>query len=329
MKSFRFVRARTCGEAAQLLHKHEGAMIHAGGTDLLSRMKERTETPDALVSLCDAEGLDGIHPETDGSLWLGARVTLAQLAASDVCRRFLPTLAHAAGLAASPQLRSRATIAGNLAQHTRCHYYRLESLPCLKRAGTLCPVQQDGGVQDTAGIFGGACVCSHPSSIAPVLGTFDAEITVRDAKGPRQVAFADFWAGPVAGVGTDTILKDGDVIEAVRIPPRAEKPKLGYYEVRQKAAFDWALVSCAVAYTTDAEGKIASANIWFGSLAPTPWRASKAETALIGKACTDEAALAAAEAALADATPVAGAAYKVKLAKVALKRALADARKGS
>lgn len=328
MKAFEFVRARTCGEAAQLLDQKDGALIHAGGTDLLTRLKERTETPDVLVSLVDADGLDAIRIEPDGSIWIGARVTLAQLAASPECERFLPTLAHAAGLAASPQLRNRATIGGNLAQHTRCHYYRIESLPCLKRSGTLCPVQQEGGVQDNAGIFEGRCVCSHPSSLAPVLGTLDAEISVRDAKGPRSIAFTDFWVGPQPGVGTDTVLKDGEVIEAIRIPPSGAKPKSGYYEVRHKAAFDWALVSCAVRYT-EKDGKITDASVWFGSLAPTPWQAEKAEQALIGKACTDEAALAAAEAALGDAKPVAGAAYKVKLAKVALKRALAQARGGS
>ncbi len=330
MKAFTFVRARTCGEAAQQLDQHDGAMIHAGGTDLLARMKERTETPDVLVSLCDAQGLDKIVvSEEDGSIWIGARVTLAQLAGWNEIRAFLPTLAHAAGLAASPQLRSRATLAGNLAQHTRCHYYRMESLPCLKRSGTLCPVQQDGGVQDNAGVFAGSCVCSHPSSLAPVLGTLAAEVHVRDAKGPRMIPFAEFWAGPQPGVGTDTVLKDGEVIEAIRIPPSTKKASHGYYEVRHKAAFDWALVSCAARYETDAEGKITRASVWYGSLAPTPWRAAKAEAALVGKRCTDENALAAAEAGLADAKPVAGAAYKVKLAKVALKRALADARERS
>ena len=327
MKAFTFVRARTCGEAAQLLDSKDGAMIHAGGTDLLARLKERTEAPDTLVSLCDAQGLEKIVvSEEDGSIWIGARVTLAQLARWNEIQAFLPTLAHAAGLAASPQLRSRATIGGNLAQHTRCHYYRMESLPCLKRSGTLCPVQEIGGVQDNAGVFEGSCVCSHPSSLAPVLGTLAAEVHVRDAKGPRMVPFAEFWASPQPGVGTDTVLKDGEVIEAIRIPPSTKKASHGYYEVRHKSAFDWALVSCAVRYVEGPDGKITDASIWYGSIAPTPWRAAKAEAALIGKRCTDDVAMAAAEAGLTEAKPVAGAAYKVKLAKVALKRALADAR---
>ena len=326
MKAFTFVRARTCGEAAQLLDSKDGAMIHAGGTDLLARLKERTETPDTLVSLCDADGLADVRVEEDGAIWIGARVTLAQLAKTEACVKFLPSLAHAAGMAASPQLRSRATIGGNLAQHTRCHYYRMASLPCLKRSGTLCPVQEVGGVQDNAGVFEGSCVCSHPSSLAPVLGTLAAEVHVRDAKGPRMVPFAEFWASPQPGVGTDTVLKDGEVIEAIRIPPSTKKASHGYYEVRHKSAFDWALVSCAVRYVEGPDGKITDASIWYGSIAPTPWRAAKAEAALIGKRCTDDVAMAAAEAGLTEAKPVAGAAYKVKLAKVALKRALADAR---
>jgi xanthine dehydrogenase YagS FAD-binding subunit len=326
MKAFRFVRARTCGEAAQLLAHYEGARVHAGGTDLLDRLKERLETPDTLVSLVDAEGLQQVRLQPDGSIWIGARVTLAQLADSDVCLRFLPTLAEAAGQAASPQLRHRATVAGNLAQHTRCGYYRLGSFPCFKRTGDACPVKQAGAVQDTAGVFDGDCVSAHPSSLAPVLGTLDAEITVRDAKGPRQVAFADFWAGPRRGVATDTILRAGEVVEALRVPPRSERQFQGYAEIRQKAAFDWPLVTCAVRYTADDAGTLKEARVWFGSLAPIPWHASAAEAALAGKACTDASANAAADAALAAAKPLAGAAYKLPLARVALRRALAAAR---
>ncbi|MDA1193731.1 MAG: FAD binding domain-containing protein [Planctomycetota bacterium] len=328
MKAFKFLRARTCGEAAQLLAKNADARVHAGGTDLLGRMKERLDTSDVLVSLCDAAGLDQIRVETDGSIWIGARVTLAELAASEACRTFLPTLAEAAGLAASPQLRQRATIAGNLAQQTRCHYFRLATFPCWKRGDDACPVKEAGGVQDTAGIFDGACVSAHPSSVAPVLGSLDAEITVRDAKGPRPVPFDAFWAAPKPGIATDTILGAGDVIEAIRIPPRAAKQYMGYAEVRQKAAFDWALVSCAVRYEI-VEGAMHDVRVWFGSVAPAPWRARLAEAALQGGACTDEAAAKAADAALAEARPVAGAAYKEHLARVALRRALADAREGA
>ncbi len=327
MKAFQFVRPRSSTEAAQGLADSADARLHSGGCDLLDRMKERIEEPAVLVSLCDAEGLGDVRIEEDGSIWIGARVTLAQLAESDVVRRFLPTLGEAAGLAASPQLRHRATIAGNLAQHTRCGYYRVKSFPCLKRGGDSCPVRADGGVQDTAGIFGNAaCASAHPSSLAPVLGSLDAEIAIRDAKTLRFVAFADFWAAPAKGRASDTILKSGEVIEAVRLPARDAKQHVGFAEIRQKKAFDWALVSCAVRYETDAEGRVTQARAWLGSVAPAPYRATKAEAALVGKAVTDEVAVKVGDAALADATPLAGTTYKVQLAKVALKRALAAAR---
>jgi xanthine dehydrogenase YagS FAD-binding subunit len=290
-------------------------------------MKERVDEPDVLVSLCDAQGLGDVRIEESGAIWIGARVTLAQLAESAVCLRFLPTLAEAAGHAASPQLRHRATIAGNLAQHTRCGYYRHKSFPCLKRGGDSCPVRADGGVQDTAGIFGNqACASAHPSSVAPVLGALDAEIAIRDAKALRFVAFADFWADPAPGRASDTILRAGEVIEGVRVPARDTKQFVGYAEIRQRKAFDWALISCAVRYETDAAGKITQSRAWFGSLAPAPWRAEKAEAALAGQVCSDAAAAAAAKAFLADATPLDGTTFKLQLTKVALKRALAAAR---
>ena len=326
MKAFQFIRARTGAEAAEQLAKAQDARVHAGGCDLLDRMKERVDEPAVLVSLCDAQGLGEVRIQDDGAILVGARVTLAELAEAAACKRFLPTLSEAAHLAASPQLRHRATIAGNLAQHTRCGYYRHKSFPCLKRGGSSCPVRADGGVQDTAAILGNeVCASAHPSSLAPVLGSLDAEIAVRDAKGLRWVAFADFWAPPAAGRASDTILAAGEVIEAVRIPARDAKQYTGYAEVRQKKAFDWALVSCAVRYE-QTEGKITGARVWYGAVAPGPWRAAKAEAALVGQTCSDEAAAKAADAALADATPLAGTTYKVTLAKVALKRALAAAR---
>jgi len=326
MKAFRFVRARTCEEAAAGLVGEANARVHAGGVDLLDRMKERVDEPDVLVSLCDATGLDEVRIEEDGGLWIGARVTLAQLADTAACRRFLPTVSEAAGLAASPQLRHRATVGGNLAQHTRCGYYRHASFPCLKRGGATCPAREAGGVQEATGIFGNeVCASAHPSSVAPVLGSLGAEVVVQSAKGERALPFEAFWAQPKAGRASDTVLEAGDVIRGVRIPARDAKQFVGYAEVRQKQAFDWALVSCAVRYESVA-GKILAASVWFGSLAPIPWRSEAAEAALVGQVCSDEAAAKAGAAAVAQATPLGGATYKVKLAQVVLKRALAAAR---
>lgn len=329
MKAFAYIRPRDTEQAAKALAETEGALIKASGIDLLDRMKERVDEPEVLVGLVDVEAFDAIEVEEGGGIRIGAGTTLAQLAASPVVARFLPSLAHAAELAASPQLRTRATVGGNLGQHTRCGYYRHKSFPCLKRGGDHCPVQKPGGVQDTAAIFqNGTCASAHPSSLAPVFGSLDAVLQVRRGDAVREVPFAEAWAPPQAGRASDLVFDRQDLIEAVRVPERAEPQRLGFAEVRQMAAFDWALASCAVRLVADGD-RITEARVWLGSVAPTPLRAEAAEKALLGKAFTEARARAAGEAAVTTASPLPGNGYKVQLTKVVVRRALMQAWKGA
>lgn len=325
MKAFAFIRPTNAAAAAEALASADGAIVRANGIDLSDRMKERVDEPDTVVGLVDVVGLDAIALDDGGGIEIGATATLAALARSDVITRFLPSLAHAAGLAASPQLRNRATVGGNLAQHTRCGYYRHKSFPCLKRGGDHCPVQKPGGVQDTAGIFGNStCASAHPSSLAPVFGSLDVSLRIRRGEETFEVPFADAWAEPAAGRASDLNLAPADLIEAVLVPPFAVKQRLGYAEVRQKAAFDWALASAAVRLQVEGD-KITEARVWLGSVAPTPHRAVGAETALVGKTLSEALAKAAGEAAVVGATPLPGTTYKVQLARVAVRRALMQA----
>jgi xanthine dehydrogenase YagS FAD-binding subunit len=320
VKSFAFVRPKTVEEATALLDA--GVLLKANGCDVLDRLKERVDEPDRVVALVDVASLKGIEARAD-SVRLGAGTTLAEVAASEELRKRLPTLAEAAGLAASPQIRHRATVGGNLAQHTRCGYYRHRSFPCWKRGSDACPVLRDGAVQETAGIFANdACASAHPSSLAPVFGSLDATIVVRGRVGERRLAFADLWAAPAKGKASDTTLGPDDVIVAVEVPTPSGA-RAAYEEVRQKAAFDWPLVSAAV--RVEGSDSVKSARIWLGSVAPTPWRAAAAERALVGSAPAPEVLERAAAAAAEGATPLAGNAYKVTLVKVAVRRALARA----
>jgi len=329
MKAFRYIRPTSSLQAAQVLGQQPKALLHAGGTDLLGRLKEHVDEPEALVALLDVRDMGGIGIQEDGALLIGARATLAEIAEAPAVQRFLPTLAQAAATAASPQLRARSTLGGNLAQHTRCGYYRLISFPCWKRGAARCPVRAEGAVQENAGIWGNRdCACAHPSSIAPVLGALEARILVRGPQAERTLDFEDFWATPQRGRRSDTTLAATDVIAAVRFPARDMRQFVGHHEVRQKRAFDWSLATCSVRYETQG-GKISDSRVWFGSLAPSPWRARAAEARLRGQVCSDALALQAAEAALGEATVLPGTTYKLQLAKVALKRALAAARKGS
>ncbi len=321
MKAFRYVRPASFAAAAKACDG-AAAMAKAGGSDLLERMKERLATPDYLVALNEVPESGTIRSITaieGGGVRIGALVTLADIAASDVLP---PALVTAAMQAASPQIRHRATLGGNLAQHTRCSYYRLLSMPCWKRGAAACPVLADGAVQDTAGVFTNtSCASAHPSSVAPVLGAAGAVVSVRTAKGVDERPFADLWAAPQKGVTSDLALAPGELIESVALPAWT-RVALAYEEVRQRAAFDWALVSCCVGITRAAAGKVEAARIWLGSVAPTPHRAAAAEGALVGSALGDADIEKAAAAAVTGAAPLGGNAYKVELVKVVVRRAL-------
>jgi xanthine dehydrogenase YagS FAD-binding subunit len=329
VKAFTFVQPRNLAETLDAISK-PGSVMKAGGTDLLDRMKERIDEPDRVVWLAGAApDLKDVAGEmTTDFLVLHALTTLAELAASADVKKACPALAEAAALAASPQIRALATLGGNLFQHTRCGYYRHRSFPCFKRGDDHCPVLADGAVQDTAAIFGNdACASAHPSSLAPVLCAVDARpfTTKRTQRvvlggGGLENEIWRFFQKPTRGVAPDLQLPDGAPLLGVLIPRRAGR-RAAYEEVRQKAAFDWALVSCCVRLDMDGE-KVRNPGVWLGSVAPTPWHAEAAEKALAGKTLDDETIAAAADAAVAGATPLPGNAYKVDLVKVVVRRAL-------
>ena len=323
MKAFRYDRPRTLDAAVRALGPD--ATLKANGIDLLDRLKERVDEPDRIVTLVDVPGLGGISRE-GGALVVGATATLAEVAASADVLAVAPALAEAAGSAASPQLRNRATVGGNLAQHTRCGYYRMRSFPCWKRGDAKCPVLEPGAVQETAAIFGNSsCASAHPSSLAPVLGALDATVTVRGPRGDREIGIADLYEAPKKGKPSDVTLEPSDVIVRIVVPAAAQRRRQAFVEVRQRAAFDWALVSCAVSLAADGSGT--DARVWLGSVAPTPIRAVAAEKALAGPGPIGEAAaIAAGDGAVVGATPLPGSAYKVDLLRVAVKRAVLAAR---
>ena len=283
MKAFRFVRPRDCAEAvaSSSMRRRARACYARCGVDLLDRMKERLDEPGVVVGLLDAsrDGRSSEIAEERGHPHRGAQRRSAQLAASDVVRQ--ASCPRWRRRPARPRACSCATarpIGGNLAQHTRCGYYRLASFPCLKRGGDHCPVRKDGGVQEHAGIVANdPCASAHPSSVAPVLGSLDAEIVVRDPKSVRTDSRSGTSGPPRSkGVAGDTVLGPADVIQAVRDPRRGTSGSWsGITEVRHRwrpSTGRWS--SCSVRYAVEGE-TIKDARVWFGSLAPTPWRAEE------------------------------------------------------
>jgi xanthine dehydrogenase YagS FAD-binding subunit len=317
MKSFEWIQPETVDEAVAALG-HAGAMPLAGGVDLLDRLKERLERPSRLVSLRKLAGLDAIKVDAGGAR-IGANVTLARLAADPELRRAHPILADAAGHAATPQLRSMATLGGNLAQRPRCWYYRSEEFACRKKGGATCFAQD--GDSSLHAIFGNkVCAAPHPSTVATALVALGARVSIA-GKRAREVELASFFVAPETDLGREVDLQPGELITGVAVPAAPPNLRTAYTKQVAKQSFDWPLVDVAVALVMDGR-TCRQATIVLGAVAPTPRRATLAERALAGAAVDVIAAGKAARAAVADATPLSGNDHKVPILEAVLARTI-------
>ena len=326
MKPFEMIRARDTAQASRALGlTRDDAKILAGGTDLLGEMKDYVVTPSRLVNIKTIPELGKIEWEKDGGLRLGALVTLSRVADDAKIRAAYPVLTEAIGLAAMPQVRNAATIAGNLCQRPRCWYYRDEHTVCLKKGGTKC-YAVDGENQYHAILGGGPCFIVHPSDPAPALLALGASVVIEsDGKPARTVPLSEFFILPTKDVRRENILAQNEVITHVLVPPPAPGTKSAYVKEREKDSYDWALASCAAVITKGADGRIVQARVVLGGVAPIPWRSADAEKALIGQPASAANLAAAAKAALTGASPLALNGYKVPLAEVVVRRALTAA----
>jgi len=319
MNRFEFARAASVAEALSLVAEKPGSALKAGGIDLLDHLKEHLVEPPRLVDLKSVPGLDGISAEPDGSLRIGPLVTMARIAAHPGIRSTHAGLAQACGEAASPQIRNVATIGGNLLQRPRCWYYRLASYRCLKKGGDVCFAV--GGENRYHTIFAdGACNAPHPSNAAMAISAFGASLVFQGSRGTRTVPADQFLTIP----GNDPQRENGkapdEILTAIHVPAAAGARSI-YASVKEKAAFDWPLVSAAVALRVEG-GVVRQARIILGAVAPVPLRSPAAEQALAGKRLDDATVDAAANAAVGGARPLSENGYKVELLKTLLRRTL-------
>ncbi len=320
MQSFEFANPATVPEALGLLAPRWGqADVLAGGTDLLSRMKEYLDTPRRVVNIKNIKELDGIQ-KTGAGLRIGALVTMEELATNADVRAGYKTLADAAAGIPSPQIRNMGTVGGDLCQRPRCWYYRQGfGLLAMKDGKPLVP---DGENKYHAIFGGGPAYFVSPSSLGPALVALGARVKLVSAKGSREVAVARFFVAPKDENTREIALLPNEILTEILVPAGAVRSAT--YEVRQKEALDWPLATASVVLHMRGN-TVASAKVVLGHVAPTPWEAPEAEKALVGKTITQESAEEAGKAAVSGAQPLSQNAYKVQLAKVAVKRALLDA----
>jgi len=317
MNRFDYVRAASAKEAVDLLAATKGAMLKASGTDLLDRMKSFIDTPSRIVSLSGAAELGGVTVEV-GATRIGALVTLTKVAETLKAGPHA-AIGRAAGEAATPQIRNVATVGGNLCQRPRCWYYRLAEVSCLKKGGKTCPALE-GDNRFHAIFETGPCPIVHPSNLSGPLMAFDAKIHAQGPKGNRDIPAAEFFTLPKADIARENVLERDEVITSVTVPSW-EGATSAYLEAREKESFDWSLVNATVVLKL-ADGVCKEARVVLGSVAPIPRRVPAAEAALVGKKIDEAVAAEAARVAFADATPLAGNAYKIPMGRAITKRAI-------
>lgn len=320
MRAFEYANPTTVNDAVKALAVEGGSAAPlAGGTDLLGLMKDAVETPKRVVNLKSIKEMQGIKYDAKKGLRIGALVTLDELMQNSKVKQEYPSLVQAADGVRSPQIQSVGTVGGDLCQRPQCWYYR---------SGYGLLAMQNGKSMVTEGdnryhaIFGnsGPAYFVNSSSFAPALIALGATVRIAGPQGNRDIPLAQLYRTPAAEDEKELVLAPNEIVTEIVVPP-ATRIRNATYEVRQKEALDWPLATAAAALEMDGK-TIKSARIVLGHVAPVPWAASEAEKLLAGKTVSDSLADQVGEAAVKEAKPLSRNGYKVRLARVAVKRAI-------
>ena len=327
MRPFEYASAKTRAQAVGLLGtSFDQAEVLAGGSDLLALMKDEVVHPKRLVSIQEIPELKEIRPSESG-LSIGALKTLSELADDPEVRRRYPALVQALEDAASPQIRNVATLGGNLCQRPRCWYFRGgHGLLATGPGGGSLVLKGDNRYHAILGNQGPAYFVS-PSTIAPVLVAYGAKVRIHGPRGDRDLPVEKFFRVPQSDAEREHDLQPNEIVTEILIP--SAKGTVGAnYEVRQKEDFDWPHATASAVLRVSG-GKVESARIVLGHVAPVPWVSEDAARAITGKAVDSRTAAAAGQAAVAGAKPLSRNKHKVQLARVAVARALLAAAKAT
>ena len=325
MNPFEYRRSEDAEAALEAISGAGSAKFLAGGTNLIDLMKNGVEQPARVVDINHLP-LANIEETAGGGLRLGALARNTDTANHPLVRRKYPLLSQTILSGASPQLRNMATNGGNLLQRTRCPYFIDTGFPqCNKRnPGSGCGALE--GFHRTHAILGTseACIATHPSDMCVALAALEAKVRVRGPRGERIIPFSDFHRLPGSTPQIDTNLQPNELILSIDLPASPYAAHSHYLKIRDRASYDFALVSVAAALDLDG-GTIRSARIALGGVAHKPWRANEAERALAGRTPATAVFEAAASEVLANARPYRDNAFKVEMTKRAIVRALSIA----
>jgi xanthine dehydrogenase YagS FAD-binding subunit len=328
MNPFSYSRVSRPEEAVAAVARDPRAKFVAGGTTLVDLLRLDVETPGALVDI-NALPLAKIETLPGGGVRIGALVRNSDLANDPAIRRLYPALSEALLSGASPQLRNMASVGGNLMQRTRCQYFRDPLYPCNKRLpGSGCAAL--GGYNRIHAVLGTSdkCIATSPGDMPVAMVALDAVVHTRRANGgERSIPLTEFHVSYGEDPARESVLEHGELITAVELPATPWFARSHYLKVRDRASYEFALTSAAVALDLEpgSGGRVRAARVALGGVATKPWRSREAEQALTGAKVEERTWRAAAEAALRGARPQKDNAFKIELAKRTLVRALATA----
>lgn len=317
MRNFEHVNAPDLESALSLLS--EEAKVIAGGTDLLTEMKERIRSPRRLINIKTIPNLSYIRYDPKEGLSIGALTTLAEIEEHPIIAERFSVLAQAAGSAASPQLRNMGTIGGNLCQSPRCWYYR-GPFNCWLKGGEKC-YAFDGANKYHAILGADPCYAVHPSDLAPALIALGASARIVGPDFDDVLSLEEFYVRPTESRRWMNVLEPDTLITEVQVPTPSENSNGIYLKAMERKVWGFALASVAAQLTWEGE-IVKEARIVLGGVAPIPWRAKAAEAVIQNHKITADLAAQAGEAAVARAQALKENAYKVPLVKALVKRAL-------
>jgi xanthine dehydrogenase YagS FAD-binding subunit len=326
MRAFEYASPTTKEQVAALLGTQWGEReVLAGGTDLLSLMKDFIVEPKRLVSLKEVKELQGVKFSNTG-LRIGALVTLQELIDNATVKKEYPALMQAAEGVTSPQIRAVGTVGGDLCQRPRCWYFRNGfGLLGQDESGKSLIVNGENVYHAILGNSGPAYFV-NPSSLAPALIALGAKVRLFGTKGARDVEVAKFFITPRSAQEREYVLSPDEIVTEILVPP-ASGVRSATYEVRQRESLDWPLAAAAVSLKMSGNS-ITSARVVLGHVAPVPWPAPDAEKVLAGKTVSEKLADEAGAAAVSGAKALSQNSYKIQLARVAVKRAILRAAEG-
>lgn len=319
MQAFSLLAPASRDEAARAAAE-PGSMFIAGGTDLMQLLKDNVLAPTRLVDI-DPLSMRRIEVAPSG-IRIGALARMSDVADHPAVRRDWPVIAAALLASASPQVRNMASMGGNLLQRTRCGYFRDTGFACNKRVpGSGCPAIR--GENRMLAILGGSehCIASHASDLAVALVALDAIVEIQGPNGMRKLPIGDLHRLPGDTPHIETNLQPGEMIAMLEVPASAAARRSHYLKVRDRASFEFALVSAAVALDTDGE-VIRDARVAMGGVGTKPWRLPAVEMALRGQPLSDATFAGAASMAPEGAMPSRQNGFKVRLMQRTLFRAL-------